>query len=411
MGGVPVQNFRQMHRDAVVEQSGRAREPGSGGRLAAFPIHRRVGLAERRKHPGPGRAVVVGRFPARVLVPGVAAGVRTVGIVQQFAVPPHLQGNRHRPVGQTANGAGRQQLLAGVQDGTGHGRVRDRPQGEGVELIGTQRVVGGRLGRAPSRGRVQTIGQEPAFRRKKALRQGRSDLLRQPIPILGIFRIDPENSEDWDGLTEKVRTALAERFFSAERGFLSDCLHAAPGRGAAEATPDDALRPNQLYALTLGAITDPAMACSILDACEELLAPGAIRSLADRPVSVPLEVRRDGELLNDPHRPYAGRYAGDEDTRRKPAYHNGTAWTWVFPAFCEAYAAVYGKGGQPAARAWLAGATRLLNDGVAMHLPEILDGDAPHAPKGCDAQAWGASELARVWRMLSPDRDGEAPRR
>ncbi len=226
-----------------------------------------------------------------------------------------------------------------------------------------------------------------------------------------LSRIDPENSEDWDGLTEKVRTALAERFFSAERGFLSDCLHAAPGRGAAEATPDDALRPNQLYALTLGAITDPAMARSILDACEELLAPGAIRSLADRPVSVPLEVRRDGELLNDPHRPYAGRYAGDEDTRRKPAYHNGTAWTWVFPAFCEAYAAVYGKGGQPAARAWLAGATRLLNDGVAMHLPEILDGDAPHAPKGCDAQAWGASELARVWRMLSPDRDGEAPRR
>ncbi|MFP4582000.1 MAG: amylo-alpha-1,6-glucosidase [Desulfococcaceae bacterium] len=226
-----------------------------------------------------------------------------------------------------------------------------------------------------------------------------------------LSRIDSDHSDDWDHLGERVRSALAERFFSTERGFLSDCLHAGPGQSAVEATPDDALRPNQLYALTLGAVTDPAMARSILDACEELLVPGAIRSLADRPVSVPLEVRRDGELLNDPRHPYAGRYTGDEDTRRKPAYHNGTAWTWVFPAFSEAYATVYGDGGRPAARAWLAGAARLLNTGVVMHLPEILDGDAPHAAKGCDAQAWGASELVRVWRMLSPKRQRESARK
>ena len=38
-----------------------------------------------------------------------------------------------------------------------------------------------------------------------------------------------------------------------------------------------------------------------------------------------------------------------------------------------------------------------------LHLPEILDGDAPHTPKGCDAQAWGASEWVRVWRKLAED--------
>lgn len=218
-----------------------------------------------------------------------------------------------------------------------------------------------------------------------------------------LARIDGKNAEEWAERADQVRHSLAERFFDENRGFLSDCLHCPPGRGAADATPDDALRPNQLYALTLDAISDPAMARSVLDACEELLVPGAIRSLADRPVSVPLDIRRDGEVLNDPHHPYAGRYTGDEDTRRKPAYHNGTAWTWVFPAFSEAYAAVYGDGGRPAARAWLAGATRLLNRGVALHLPEILDGDAPHTPKGCDAQAWGASEWVRVWRKLTED--------
>ena len=34
------------------------------------------------------------------------------------------------------------------------------------------------------------------------------------------------------------------------------------------------------------------------------------------------------------------------------------------------------------------------------HLPEILDGDAPHEQRGCDAQAWGVSEFVRVFRLL-----------
>ena len=51
-------------------------------------------------------------------------------------------------------------------------------------------------------------------------------------------------------------------------------------------------------------------------------------------MSVPLPVYgNDGELLNNPVEPYWPRYEGDEDTRRKPAYHNGTAWTWTFPTF------------------------------------------------------------------------------
>ena len=35
--------------------------------------------------------------------------------------------------------------------------------------------------------------------------------------------------------------------------------------------------------------------------------------------------------------------------------------------------------------------------GVWGHVPEIVDGDAPHRSRGCDAQAWGVSELLRVW--------------
>jgi glycogen debranching enzyme len=42
-----------------------------------------------------------------------------------------------------------------------------------------------------------------------------------------------------------------------------------------------------------------------------------------------------------------------------------------------------------------------LNNGCLGQLPEILDGDAPHAQRGCDAQAWGVTESLRVWKLLS----------
>ncbi len=184
-------------------------------------------------------------------------------------------------------------------------------------------------------------------------------------------------------------------------GWLADCLRCEPGTPATRATAEDALRPNQLLAITLGAVTARDRTIPILNACERLLVPGGIRSLADQPVRTELPVWRDGQLLNDPRLPYWGRYAGDEDTRRKPAYHNGTAWTWPFPLYAEAYVHVYGSAARATARALLGSATEVLDRGCLGQIPEILDGDAPHAARGCCAQAWGVSELLRVWRLLA----------
>ncbi|MBU6400029.1 MAG: glycogen debranching enzyme N-terminal domain-containing protein [Verrucomicrobia bacterium] len=207
----------------------------------------------------------------------------------------------------------------------------------------------------------------------------------------------------WEGLARRAEASLASLFWLEDRGYLADVLLAGPGRPAAEATRDTALRSNGLLAVSLGLIGGERARRCVEVALNHLLVPGALRSLAPLAVTPPLPIRgHDGRLLNNPGEPYWGRYEGDEDTRRKPAYHNGTAWTWTLPTFCEALAVAwdFSPPAVAAARAYLGSMGRLLTEGCLGQIPEILDGDAPHQARGCDAQAWGVSEALRVWRAL-----------
>jgi len=208
-------------------------------------------------------------------------------------------------------------------------------------------------------------------------------------------------SEEWNHRAECVRASIMKYFRLPGKNYFSDCLHCKSGTPASKAVADDHLRPNQLYAITLGAINDRKICTGILAETACLLIPGAIRSLADLPVEYKLPIKGPaGNDLNDPSRPYWGRYEGDEDTRRKPAYHNGTAWTWQFPSYSEAYYMIYGEFGKDTAKSLLSSMILQMDGGCIMQLPEILDGDAPHTPRGCDAQAWGMSEFYRVWKLL-----------
>ncbi|MBQ6103985.1 MAG: glycogen debranching enzyme N-terminal domain-containing protein, partial [Kiritimatiellae bacterium] len=206
----------------------------------------------------------------------------------------------------------------------------------------------------------------------------------------------------WAALREKASASFLRFFWSPERGFLSDCLHAPGGyRPAAQAEADDHLRCNQLFAVTLGAVPpDHPAARAVVASSERLLVPGAIRTLAPGRVRYELPIDGPGGRLNDPAHPYWGRYEGDEDTRRKPAYHNGTAWPWPFPSYAEALVLVYGDSAREAAASLLSTALPLLEADCVGHLPEIMDGDAPHTGRGCDAQAWSASEFLRVAALL-----------
>jgi predicted glycogen debranching enzyme len=217
--------------------------------------------------------------------------------------------------------------------------------------------------------------------------------------------------EAWGALADRA-TASLELFWDERLGCYQDLLAGPAGCPAAQARPDGLLRPNQLWLVSLGLVRGERARASVAAAGRHLLVPGAMRTLAPLPAPEPLPVRAgDGRLLNDPLNPYWGRYEGDEDTRRKPAYHNGSAWVWLLPTFCEALARAWD--GQPAAvaaaRAYLGSLDGLLAAGCVGQLPELLDGDAPHAQRGCDAQAWSATEALRVWLQLQLPSAGHPP--
>lgn len=223
-------------------------------------------------------------------------------------------------------------------------------------------------------------------------------LLRQLTNLCG-----STERERWSELAARAVTSLERLFWLETPGWYADLLIGGRGQSATQARASDALRSNCLFPVSLGLIKGERAKRCVEAAQRHLVVPGALRSLAPLPVTVPLPVYGNkGRLLNDPVRPYRGRYEGDEDTSRKPAYHNGTAWTWTFPVFCEALARAwdFAPAAVSAARAYLGSMGQLLNEGCLGQIPEVLDGDAPHAQRGCDAQAWGVTEASRVWKLL-----------
>ena len=207
----------------------------------------------------------------------------------------------------------------------------------------------------------------------------------------------------WRDLANHATASFEKLFWVEEKGWFADVLLGGARVIARDAVRDDALRSNCLFAVSLGLVAGERAKRCVEAAQKFIVVPGALRSLAPLPVTVPLAIYREGHLLNHPREPYWPRYEGDEDTRRKPAYHNGTAWTWTFPTFCEALARAwdFSPAAVAAAKSYLGSAEKLLNAGCLGQLPEILDGDAPHTQRGCDAQAWSATEALRVWKLLS----------
>jgi predicted glycogen debranching enzyme len=144
---------------------------------------------------------------------------------------------------------------------------------------------------------------------------------------------------------------------------------------------DASIRPNQIIALSLyHRMLSEAQSALVLDTVQRnLLTPYGLRTLAP----------------SDPQ--YKGRYDGDPGSR-DGAYHQGTVWPWLMGPFIKAYLEVHGRTSTAIGQAadFLSElASFIQNEGVGQ-LPEVFDGDAPHRPGGCIAQAWSVAELLRT---------------
>ncbi len=190
-----------------------------------------------------------------------------------------------------------------------------------------------------------------------------------------------------DGARHVARARRVEgsfaRFWNAGSGCLYDVLDGPGG--------DDArIRPNQIFAVSLpDSPLNAAQRRAVVDVCgRHLLTSHGLRSLSPA----------------DPG--YVGTYAGDP-RQRDAAYHQGTVWTWLLPSFAIAHERVHGD--RDRALAFLEPMAQLIAQSGVGSLPEIADGDPPHTPRGCFAQAWSVAEVLRVWHLLSAER--RRPRR
>src|ERR1700675_1892444 len=163
-------------------------------------------------------------------------------------------------------------------------------------------------------------------------------------------------------------------FWNEKLGCLYDVVNGGP--------PDPSIRPNQIFAVSLPHSMLPRdRARSVVEKVEEhLLTPFGLRSLAP----------------TDPQ--YRGRYTGGPPDR-DGAYHRGTVWSWLLGPFITAYIKVNGgsEEGRRQAQAWLSPLESHLAEAGLGHISEIFEGDAPHRPCGCIAQAWSVAEIFRVY--------------
>jgi predicted glycogen debranching enzyme len=194
------------------------------------------------------------------------------------------------------------------------------------------------------------------------------------------LRIASALSDDADlaRRADLVREKFRERFWNENDGCLFDVVD-----------PDDAsIRPNQLFAISLPfPLLQGDRAESVLRVCESrLLTPVGLRTLAP----------------DDPR--YRGRIDGNQ-WERDSAYHQGTVWPWLLGPWITALVRVRGEAGREEARKLIDNMDQHLHEAGVGSISEVFDGDPPHTPRGCIAQAWSVAELLRV---IAEDVDGRA---
>lgn len=196
------------------------------------------------------------------------------------------------------------------------------------------------------------------------------------LRIMGWLAAQRGEKDSFSAEAEKVLASFRERFWFADKGYCYDVIDTPTGH-------DSSLRPNQLMAVSLPfPLLEGEQAKQVVDSCaRSLVGSYGLRTLAPD------------------HDSYKGRYAGDAKGRDR-VYHQGTMWAWLLGPFVSAHFRVY-QDADKALGYVQPIADHLLDAGLGT-ISEIFDGDAPHHPHGCIAQAWSVAEVLRCYREIEP---------
>lgn len=197
------------------------------------------------------------------------------------------------------------------------------------------------------------------------------------LKIFALFQEKFEgHSRDITALARKVKRSFARVFWNERRKCLHDLIKA-------DGSADSSLRPNQIYAVFLP--------FSLLDHPEE-------KAVVDKVFSR-LYTSYGLRSLEPGDERYEGFYIGDRH-KRDGAYHQGTVWGYLIGPFISSYLKVnnFSMEAQLRASQMIEPFINHLNREACIgSISEIFDGNMPHTPRGCFAQAWSVAELLRCY--------------
>ncbi len=193
--------------------------------------------------------------------------------------------------------------------------------------------------------------------------------------MAGFARLLMKPGEGYERLVEKA-TRSFQKFWNPGRHCCYDVVDTPSGEN------DAALRPNQIFALSLpvSPLSGMQRKAVVDTVADQLLTSHGLRSLG------PYESG------------YKGQYTGGP-RERDSAYHQGTVWGWLLGPFALAHYRVYRDA--RLAQSFLEPLGKTISSGGLGTLGEIFTGDAPFTPVGAIAQAWTVSEMVRAWQTLS----------
>jgi len=189
-----------------------------------------------------------------------------------------------------------------------------------------------------------------------------------------------QQAQYYDELAQQIAHSFQSVFWNDANNYLNDTVYP-------DGSVDASLRPNQIYAVALpwGPALSQAQQAAVVQAVESnLLTPFGLRT------------------LDTANPAFTGAYTGPQ-WDRDSAYHQGTVWPYLLGGFVDAYLKIhhYDQHSKQRISQLIEPLLKHFTESSCIgSVSEIFDGNPPHGPKGCFAQAWSVAELLRVYKMV-----------